>query len=95
MRGVIGRVMGGKGRRLERKRSYNQQQYRKRLYGMAAKLHRRLHYTSRFSGTGPLIALMGKKRRIRGAAETPIVPYDARAPESGNEIFEVRRTNDA
>ncbi len=39
MREVIGRGMGEKRRRLERECSYNQQQYRKRPYMMAAKLH--------------------------------------------------------
>jgi hypothetical protein len=79
MRDVVVRVMGGKRRRLERERSDNQQQYRKRLHVMSAKLHKRLHYTSRLSGAKAMPAPMGKKRRICGC-RTTIALYDAPAP---------------
>ena len=46
VREVIGGVIGGKRRRLERERSRNQQQYRQSPYIMAVKLHKRLNYTS-------------------------------------------------
>src|SRR5689334_16029772 len=80
MRDVFVSMMGGKRRRLERERSYNQQQYRKRLHVMAAELHKRLHYTSRFGGAKPILAAMGNKRRMRGS-RTTIVSYDAPGPK--------------
>jgi hypothetical protein len=46
MREVIVGVIGGKRRRLERERSCDQQQYRKRSYTKAMKLHTSLNCTS-------------------------------------------------
>jgi hypothetical protein len=80
MRDVFVSMMGGKRRRLERERCHNQQQYRKRPHVMAAELHKRLHYTSRFGGAKPILALTGNKRRMRGF-RTTIVSYDAPAPK--------------
>src|SRR6476646_5030260 len=80
MRDVFVSMMGGKRRRLERERCYNQQQYRKRLHVMAPELHKRLHYTSRFGGAKPILAAMGNKRRMRGS-RTTIVSYDAPGPK--------------
>ncbi len=79
MRDVVVRMMGGKRRRLERERGDNQQQYRKRFYVMAAKLHKRLHYTSRFGGAKPMLKPMAKKKRII-ASWTNLASYDAPAP---------------
>jgi len=45
MREVIVGVIGGKRRRLERERNCNQEQYRKRPYIEAMKLHTLLNYT--------------------------------------------------
>src|SRR5450631_202019 len=43
---VTGRMMLGKRHRLQRERSYDQQQYRKRSQAGGAKFHRHLNYTA-------------------------------------------------